>query len=116
MPTPPPIERIPFFGTTWYKRGGAYWARRVLAAVLMLLAFVVSALMTFGLGYGLWRQSIPLSIRIIALVVIAAAIVRSSIKTWSGFVLVGRSRQARAHLQQWYDAHGNANPFARTGR
>jgi putative flippase GtrA len=44
------IEPLPWFGTTWYERGPAYWWRRVavslvlLLSVAILLPFVYSAL------------------------------------------------------------------------
>lgn len=36
------VERVPFFGTTWYTHGIGYWFRRVLAALLMLAGLLTA--------------------------------------------------------------------------
>ena len=92
-PLTPPIEPVPGLGKTWYKRGAAYWTIRVIFAVMMLFILIVGCFMTGGLVYGLWRSGLPLAVRIVFLLIIVAAIVRSSITAWSAFILVGRSNR-----------------------
>jgi hypothetical protein len=89
----PPIERVPGLGRTWLKRGVAYWIIRFMAAWLLTFMLAVGCVMTGGLGYGLWRSGLPLLVRLVLFLVILAAIVRSSIKAWSAFILVGRSNR-----------------------
>lgn len=109
----PPIERIPFFGATWYKRGIAYWTLRVVAVFLLLMLLGVSTAMTFGLGYGFWTLSVALAMRVIVLVIIAAAIVRSMIKAWSAFIRVGRSRRSGHEITLGEAAGDTSSPLAR---
>jgi hypothetical protein len=71
----------------------AYWLIRVTIAGLVTFILALGCLMTWGLGYGLWRSGLPLLVRISFLLVIVAAIVRSSIRAWSAFVLVERSNR-----------------------
>lgn len=87
----PPIERVPGLGTTWYRRGSAYWTIRVIFAFFLFLPLIIGCGMTGSVGYGLWQSGLPLSVRILLLLVIVAAIVRSSIKAWSTFIRAGRS-------------------------
>jgi hypothetical protein len=60
---------------------------------MALFILIVGCFMTGGLGYGLWQSGLPLIVRILLFLVIVAAIVRSSIKAWSAFILVGRSNR-----------------------
>jgi hypothetical protein len=39
----PEIESLPWFGTTWYTGGPAYWLRRALLSLLMLLVLALIA-------------------------------------------------------------------------
>jgi uncharacterized integral membrane protein len=89
----PPIERVPGLGRTWYKRGVAYWTLRAVFVLMALFILIVGCFMTGGLGYGLWQSGLPLIVRILLFLIIVAAIVRSSIKAWSAFILVGRSNR-----------------------
>ena len=42
------IEPLPWFGTTWYDRGAAYWLRRVAVSLVML--FCIAVLLPFVYG------------------------------------------------------------------
>lgn len=94
LPLKPPIERVPGLGTTWYRRGPAYWMIRTIFAFFLFLPLLVGCGMTGSVGYGLWQSGLPLYVRIFLLLVMVAAIVRSSIKAWSTFILVGRSNRS----------------------
>ena len=89
----PPIERVPGLGRTWCKRGVGYWTLRVLIAWFLTFIFVLGSFMTGTLGYTLWREAMPMPVRIGILLVMLAAIVRSMIKAWSAFIVVGRSNR-----------------------
>lgn len=89
----PPIEVVPGLGRTWLKRGAAYWTIRFVFACMMTFILVLGCIMTGGLGYGLWRSGLPLAARFVLFLVILAAIVRSSVKAWSAFILVGHSNR-----------------------
>lgn len=41
----PPIESLPILGTTWYRRGYSYWARRV--GIFFLMLFLVACQILF---------------------------------------------------------------------
>lgn len=75
---------------------------------MMLFILAVACVMTGGLGYGLWRSGLPLIVRILLGLVIVAAIVRSSIKAWSAFILVGRSNGG-AHPMTLAEAAGDTS-------
>jgi hypothetical protein len=44
---------VPFLGTTWTSRGGAYWRRRIGAAVLFLFLFALVGGMATGFTIGI---------------------------------------------------------------
>jgi uncharacterized integral membrane protein len=46
-------------------------------AWFLSFVFVLGLGMTASVGYGLWRSDLPMGVRIVILVVMAAAIVRS---------------------------------------
>lgn len=102
----PPIERVPGLGRTWVKRGPGYWTLRVIIALMLTFILIVGCFMTGGLGYGLWQSGLPLAVRILLMLVIVAAIVRSMIKAWSAFILVGRSNRT-AHPITLAEAAGD---------
>jgi hypothetical protein len=67
---------------------------RTIFAFFLFLPLLVGCGMTGSVGYGLWQSGLPLYVRIFLLLVMVAAIVRSSIKAWSTFILVGRSNRS----------------------
>jgi hypothetical protein len=44
---------VPFLGTTWQRRGGAYWRRRVGAVLLFTVLLAVAGGMAVGFGLGI---------------------------------------------------------------
>lgn len=88
------IERIPYFGRSWYRRGPGYWVRRVVLSLICLG-------MTILLGFISWTlvdtiavdPTVPLWGRALILAVVAAAIWFSSVKAWRAFNVVNRAHR-----------------------
>jgi hypothetical protein len=89
----------------------------VLIALLMCVMLCITTAMTIVLGYVRWRWSIPMAVRVALLVVVAAAIVRSSVKAWSAFIRVDRSERAGRGLTlaQAVGDHTDARTVRRRG-
>lgn len=87
------MEKLPFLGRTWYRRGWAYWFRRALWSLCTLLILVLFSLITGGLVAGIATDTIPLWVRVVILAVIAAAILRSMVIAWTAFNTVNRARR-----------------------
>lgn len=97
----PTIEKIPFFGTTWYKRGPAYWFRRLLASLMMLVALAVALAIMWGLVAAIVvDHAVPLAVRGLGLALIALASGHSMVRAWQAFVTVERRRRAGEMLRQ----------------
>lgn len=94
----PPIESIPFFGRSWVKRGASYWILRVLAAMLMFVLFGIGCGMTFSIACGIWVSDWAFAAKFLIYALMLAAIIRSSIKAWSAFIVVERSNRTNAPL------------------
>jgi hypothetical protein len=47
------VVPVPFLGTTWQQRGGAYWRRRVGAVALFLLLTVIVGFIAAGFTVGI---------------------------------------------------------------
>jgi hypothetical protein len=47
------VVPVPFLGTTWQRRGGPYWRRRVGAVVLFVVLLAVVGGMAVGFGLGI---------------------------------------------------------------
>ncbi|MHB9856815.1 hypothetical protein [Streptomyces sp. YIM S03343] len=63
---PDKIPSLPGLGTTWYKRGAAYWIRRTLTAILWL-ALLALLYYTFALGiYQGFRTVLPPTVRTVS--------------------------------------------------
>lgn len=91
---PHEVEKIPFYGRTWYKRGVAYWLRRALAIFIMLLGLTFASLMTGGtIQYLATTTDFPLWLRVLLLIIAAAAIVHSTVKAWSALSMMNRARR-----------------------
>jgi hypothetical protein len=90
---PRPIEKLPFLGTTWYTRGAAYWFRRVLASVLMLIGLTAATAITAGLVGAIVQSNSSIAIKFVALVVIASAIIASTLRAFKAFFRVERNRK-----------------------
>jgi hypothetical protein len=93
-----PIERLPFFGTTWYRRGVAYWSRRALLSSLLLVALAGATLMLVGFVSGIEDRSIPIALRVVIYGIVLAAVVRSFIKGFQALISVERKRRAGEHF------------------
>ncbi len=50
-----PLEKIPFLGTTWHRRGAAYWLRRVSLCTAWLLMTAIGGSLT----YQMWHACAP---------------------------------------------------------
>lgn len=88
------IESIPYFGTTWYERGASYWFRRAVWSLICVCALTIFALVTWGLCEAIATAPISIWVRLAILAVVAAAIVRSSLKAWSAFDVVNQARRS----------------------
>ena len=90
-----PIERLPWLGRSWYKRGPSYWLRRVTAVLLFAVGLAVAGLWAYGFGsYIVTDRGLPVGVRVMILVVVAGAIVYSGFKAWQGFREGERLRRA----------------------
>lgn len=116
VPLKPPIERIPFFGRSWVKRGAAYWILRVLAGILLFIVLGLSCGMTFSIAYGLWVSDLPIAAKIVIYAHMLAAIIRSSIKAWSAFIIVGRSNRTDAPMTLAEAAGDSTSPSSRRSK
>jgi len=74
------IDPLPWFGTTWYERGPAYWWRRV--AVSVGLLFCIAVLMPFVIGALSAIDSWGHIALVIALAVMASAGVATATWMW----------------------------------
>lgn len=116
VPLKPPIESIPFFGRSWVKRGTSYWILRVFAGMLMFVLFGVGCGMTFSIAYGLWVSDSVLAAKIFVYALMLAAIIRSSIKAWSAFIVVEHSNRTDAPLTLAAAAGDSTSPSDRRSR
>jgi hypothetical protein len=98
VPLKPPIGSIPFFGRSWVKRDASYWILRALAAILMSVLFGIGCGMTFSIAYWIWVSDWALAAKIVIYAFMLAAIIRSSIKAWSAFIVVELSNRTDAPL------------------
>lgn len=48
-PSGPPLDSLPFFGTSWYRRSVSYWVLRLLAAFI----FIVISAIVFAMAAGI---------------------------------------------------------------
>lgn len=90
---PRSIENLPFLGTTWYTRGPAYWFRRVLASMLMLLGLFAATAITVGLTAAIAQSKVGIGVKISSLLVIALAIAYSFVRAFAAFFRVERLRR-----------------------
>ncbi len=78
----PAVEPIKLLGTTWYRRGPAYWARRVGLPFVYLLLAAGGGVLTFLLVRVAWvDHSAPIAVKIGATLVAAAAAVWTAVVT-----------------------------------
>lgn len=87
------VENLPFLGRSWYRRGASYWIRRAMITGMLLVALAVMTVMTGGLVEGIATANMPLWVRVVILIIIAAAVVRSMFKAWSAFSITNRARK-----------------------
>lgn len=100
---PPAIEKVPFLGTTWYTRGVAYWFRRVVASILMLMALIAGTIITISLILVIVHSRAAIGVKIGALVVIALAIIYSFVQAFAKFFQVERLRKQARILRPNFD-------------
>lgn len=56
---PLPIEKLPFFGTTWYTQGPAYWFRHMVLSFLALLTLYGQPQVWSGSLAPSWSRKTP---------------------------------------------------------
>lgn len=113
--TPSDIEPIPFFGTTWYKRGFSYWVRRVIASLLMLLALIVGTLITGGAVGGIITSKASLAVKIPILLVIVSAVAYSSYRAFVAFFRVEKLKKNGDILRPGVDKESAVSRASRYG-
>lgn len=91
---PLPIEKLPFFGTTWYTRGPAYWFRRALLSLLALLTLYGATAGMVGLFGAIVESKDPITVKVIALSVITLGISFSFVWALQEFFRAERRRRA----------------------
>ena len=99
----PPIPEIPILGTTWYRRGVAYWLRR---AGISLFAIAMFALFVFFITAVLdgFTSEMGTQGRIITYVIAGCAV------AWSFYTAIrAQIRQKRAHSAGHSLGLGEAN-------
>lgn len=109
------IERIPFFGTTWYKRGLSYWVRRIIASPLMLLALLVGTLITGGAVGALITSKASLAVRVPILLAIGSGVTYSSHKAFKAFFRAERIKKSAEILRPGLNGDRAASRAARYG-
>ncbi|MFB7718097.1 hypothetical protein [Nocardia sp. NPDC056100] len=72
----PQVESIKGLGTSWYRRGPSYWARRVLASVLWAIVLCIGALLVGGLVMAINKDANSIG-RIILWVVVVVVVAAS---------------------------------------
>lgn len=102
-PVSPPIEKVPFLGTTWYTRGVAYWFRRSIASILMLIGLLAGTVITVSLIGVIVESRAAVGLKIGALVVIALAIAYSLVQAFAAFFRVERLRKQARILRPTFD-------------
>ncbi|MEC3915479.1 hypothetical protein [Nocardia sp. CDC160] len=71
----PPVESIKGLGTSWFRRGPSYWARRVLATVLYAIILCIGALLVGGLVMAINKDANSIGRAILWTVVVAVVAV-----------------------------------------
>lgn len=115
---PPAIEKLPFLGTTWHARGPAYWFRRVLASLLMLLGLGAATAITAGLVGAIVQSHISVVVKIIAVLIIAAAIGVSMARAFKAFFRTEQNRKNGDILRPEFDeqrARSQGHRYAAAG-
>jgi len=74
------IEPLPWFGTTWYERGPAYWWRRVAATLVMLACLAIAIPLAYAVLAGLYAFS-PVAL-VVGLAVMASTGVWTAVWMW----------------------------------
>jgi hypothetical protein len=110
---PSQVESLPFLGRTWYRRGSAYWLRRALATLLMVVALVVCSLITYGVGQAVATAHIGVWARVIILIAAAAAVARSIVKAWTAFDVANRQARRQGVATTMAEAAGERRRGAR---
>jgi hypothetical protein len=113
--TKPPIEKLPFLGTTWYKRGASYWLRRVLGCFLMSLMLGGATVMTAGRIGAIVESRVAMIIKVIALGIVACAIALSTFRAFKAFFRAERNRKLGRLLRPNFDSERAAEQSRRYG-
>jgi hypothetical protein len=74
------IEPLPWFGTTWYERGPAYWWRRVAVTLVMLGGLAILVPLAYAVLAGLYEFS-PLAL-VVALAVMVSTGIWTAVWMW----------------------------------
>jgi fumarate reductase subunit C len=83
------IEPIKLLGTTWYRRGPGYWARRISLSFVYLLLAAGGGALTYLLVRTIWVDpTAPTVVKIVLTVIAAAATV------WTAVITVRAYRRA----------------------
>ena len=74
------IEPLPWFGTTWYERGPAYWLRRAAVTLVMLASLAIVVPLAYAVLAGLYEFS-PVAL-VVALAVMASTGIWTAVWMW----------------------------------
>ena len=72
--------------------------------------------MTFSIAYGIWVSDWPLAVKISVYALMLAAIIRSSIKAWSAFIVVERNNRTDSPMTLAQAAGDSTSPSDRRSR
>lgn len=90
------IEPVRLLGTTWYRRGPAYWARRIGLSFVYLLLTVGGGALTLLLVRVAWvDRSAPIAVKIVATLIAAVATVWTAVITVRSYQRAERSSGRR---------------------
>jgi hypothetical protein len=74
------IEPLPWFGTTWYARGPAYWWRRAAVTLVMLVGIAILVPLAYAVLAGLYGFS-PVAL-VVALAVMVSTGIWTAVWMW----------------------------------
>lgn len=81
-----PVESIKLLGTTWDRRGPAYWARRAGVSSAYLVLAAGGGALTYLLAYEEWvNTAAPIPVKIGLIVVLAVAAIWTGVATFRAY-------------------------------
>lgn len=94
----PPVERLPILGTTWHDRGFAYWARRALIFLIILVAVACQVLFVWAIFYVISSDtSKSFTFRAIAIAIVGLCVLGGFVY-WARWFVQIEQRKRRGEI------------------